>query len=73
MSNLKRLRLANQSMIATSLAFLIATCIAYGLENYLPLAVIAICHIAQIILAGLFKISYVLRLVYQKQLGLEVC
>ena len=72
MNHQKKLTLANHSMLTTGIAFAIATYLAYGLENTLPLAVIALCHVAQIVLAGLFKVSYVVRLVCQKQLGMEV-
>ncbi len=73
MNNHKRLKLANVAMLLSALAFAIATYLAYGLEHYLPIAVIVACHVAQIILSGVFKVSYVVRLVYQKQLGLDVC
>lgn len=73
MSNQSRLKFANFTMLASALAFVIATYLAYGLESYLPIAVVAVSHISQIVLAGVFKVSYVVRLVYQKQLGMDVC
>jgi len=72
MNSTKLLSLANTSMLLSGLAFLISTCVAYGLETTLPLFFIAIMHVSQLILAGFFKVSYVLRLVAQKQLGLAI-
>lgn len=72
MKNAKLLCFANTSMLLSGLAFLSTTFIAYGLETVLPLLFIAIMHVSQLILAGFFKVSYVLRLVAQKQLGFEI-
>lgn len=72
MSSTKLLNFANTSMLLSGVAFLLATFVAYGLETVLPLLFIAIMHVSQLVLAGFFKISYVLRLVAQKQLGLAI-
>ena len=66
------LKLANKSMLTTFILFLSATVLAYGYESQLPIVMLIILHISQILLAGLFKISYVVRLVVLKQLGLAV-
>ncbi|WP_416308306.1 hypothetical protein [Neptunicella sp. SCSIO 80796] len=65
----KALLVANVSMLLTLVAFCGCVLVAYGLDDYFPLMVIVLMHVAQIVLAGLFKFSYVLRLVAQKQLG----
>lgn len=65
----KTLRVANTSMCLTLLAFATCVYVAYFMDDYFPLMVIVLMHVAQIILAGVFKFSYVLRLVAQKQLG----
>ena len=66
------LKLANASMLFTFLAFFVAVVLSYGYESTLPLWSVTILHVAQMFLAGLFKVSYVVRLVSQKQLGLAV-
>ena len=66
MKNIKLLSFANTSMLLSGLTFLVASYIAYGFETALPLLFVAILHVSQLILAGLFKLSYVLRLVAQK-------
>ena len=63
---------ANATLLYTLLAFIGATILAYGFENQLPLTVLVMLHISQLILGGVFKISYVVRLAAQKQLGLEL-
>jgi len=64
-----RLQLANLFMVGTLVAFSFCVWMAYGFDDRLPLMVIVLMHVAQIVLAGVFKFSYVLRLVAQKQLG----
>ena len=59
-------------MLFTLIFFLAATYFAYGYETILPLAVLVFLHVSQLILAGIFKLSYVVRLVAQKQLGLSL-
>ena len=66
------LKSANTSMLLTFIAFISSAILAYGFESQLPLMFIAFLHVAQLFLAGCFKISYVVRLVAQKQLGLAV-
>lgn len=65
-------RWANIAMLLIGLAFIASVVVAYGFESSLPMMFIALLHVAQMILAGLFKVSYVVRLVSQKQLGLKV-
>lgn len=66
------LHLANSSMLLSFIAFIVSAVLAYGLENELPLLIVTILHVSQMFLAGFFKVSYVVRLVAQKQLGLVV-
>lgn len=56
----------------TFVTFVISAILAYGFESELPMMLIAMLHVLQLILAGCFKVSYVLRLVAQKQLGLAL-
>jgi len=60
---------ANTAMVVFLLLFLIVAYLAWGLEAQFPLMVIAVLHFLQILLAGLFKLSYVVRLIAQNQLG----
>lgn len=63
------LRSANTAMIVFLTLFLIVAYLAWGMEAQLPLMLIAVLHFLQILLAGLFKVSYVVRLIAQNQLG----
>lgn len=72
MKNRLLLKMANLSMVFTCVAFIISATLAFGYEDKFPLLFIASLHVAQLFLAGLFKMSYVLRLVALKQLGLAV-
>jgi len=65
----KLLKGANVAMIVFLALFLIVAYLAWGLETQFPLIVIAVLHFLQILLAGLFKLSYVVRLIAQNQLG----
>jgi hypothetical protein len=66
------LKFANASMLTTSVIFVACVVLAYGFDKHLPLIGLTLLHVAQIILAGLFKVSYVVRLVAQQQLGLAI-
>jgi hypothetical protein len=66
------LKLANASMLITLVVFIVCVVLAYGFDNYFPLLGLTLLHVAQILLAGLFKVSYVVRLVAQQQLGLAI-
>lgn len=68
----KVLILSNYSMLIFFLAFVIAAGLSYGFEAELPMFIVALLHLAQLLLAGFFKVAYVIRLVSQKQLGLAV-
>lgn len=63
------LRSANTAMVVFLTLFLIVAYLAWGMEAQLPLMLIAVLHFLQILLAGLFKVSYVVRLIAQNQLG----
>lgn len=66
------LRSANTAMVVLLTLFLIVAYLAWGMEAELPLMLIAVLHFLQILLAGLFKVSYVVRLIAQNQLGLAL-
>lgn len=72
MRNQLLLKSANASMVFTFVTFVISAVLAYGFKSQLPMMLIAILHVLQLVLAGCFKVSYVLRLVAQKQLGLAL-
>lgn len=72
MNNTLLLKLANTSMLVTFSAFSLCVILAYGFDNLFPLLGLTLLHVAQILLAGFFKVSYVLRLVAQQQLGLAI-
>jgi hypothetical protein len=72
MDNVVLLKFANATMLTTLVVFVICVVLAYGFDNLFPLLGLTLLHVAQIILAGLFKVSYVVRLVAQQQLGLAI-
>lgn len=72
MNNILLLKLANATMLTTLMVFVICVVLAYGFDNHFPLLGLTLLHMAQIVLAGLFKVSYVVRLVAQQQLGLAI-
>lgn len=63
------LSFANSALIVFLLGFIGAAVAAYGFEANFSLMTVAMLHVSQIILAALFKVSYVLRLAAQWQLG----
>jgi len=67
------LSFANRSMVISFIAFLFSLYGAYGMEHNLPLMLVTLLHVSQIVLAGIFKLSYVVRIAAQKQLGMAVC
>lgn len=69
MSARTMLTTANFAMLITLTLFTVVAYLAWGLEAHFPLMVVAILHLSQIILAGLFKLSYVFRLIAQSRLG----
>lgn len=68
----KLLVAANGAMVFTLLCFLTAAYLAWIRGDDFPLRFVAIMHMMQIVFAGLFKLSYVLRLIAQKELGLAL-
>lgn len=70
MNNFNLLKTANMTMALTLLFFLVSVVLAYGYEQHLPVMTLAVLHVSLMIFAGMFKVSYVARLVAQKQLGL---
>ncbi|MGX5915382.1 hypothetical protein ACR0ST_11685 [Aliidiomarina sp. Khilg15.8] len=69
MSARQVLNFANTGLIVFLLGFIGAAVGAYGFEGSFSLMTVAMLHVSQIVLAALFKISYVLRLAAQWQLG----
>jgi hypothetical protein len=63
---------ANKSMGFCLISFIFATVGAYGFEAQLSLITVTLLHVSQLVLAGVFKLSYVARLVAQNQLGLAL-
>lgn len=72
MSDKHILLTSNVAIIVFVAAFSISLVLAYGFEQEFSLATLTLLHVTQIIWAGLAKLAYVVRLVTQKQLGLEV-
>lgn len=72
MNQYKLLTYANASMLISLLVFSTSVILAYGYEQYFGLMSLTLMHISHIILAGIFKLSYVVRLVALSQLGLEI-
>jgi len=68
----KLLTFANSAMATTFVAFCTAAYFAWFREGQFTVHFTAFLHLSQIVLAGLFKISYVLRLIAQKELGMEL-
>lgn len=66
------LKFANASMLTTLLTFVVCVVLAYGFGNHFPLLGLTLLHVAQIVFAGLFRVSFVVRLVAQQQLGLAI-
>lgn len=72
MDTKKLLVTANGAMVFTLICFLTAAYFAWIRGSELPLRTVAVMHMLQIVFAGLFKLSYVLRLIAQKELGLAL-
>lgn len=59
-------------MLLTLILFISCVILAYGYEAYFGLITLTLLHVSQIVLAGLCKLSYVLRLVALSNLGLAL-
>ena len=68
----KLLQHANLSMSATFLISLMAVFVAYGLPS-LSMTILVVAHVSIMVLATVFKLSYVARIVAQRQLNLAIC
>lgn len=66
------LKYANWTLALGFIAFCFAFYVAYAYESALPLLLVSVLHVLQLLLAGVVKVAYVVRLVSQKQLGLTV-
>ncbi|MBL4742582.1 MAG: hypothetical protein COB75_06680 [Idiomarina sp.] len=66
------LRTSNTSMVVFLLLSIVVFYLAWFQEQNLPLMVLVFLHLSQVILAGLFKVAYVFRLIAQNQLGEEL-
>ena len=72
MSPIVILRAANTGMVLTFVLFLSAVLLTYVIEIDIPLFTTVLLHLSQIIMAGLFRVAYVVRIVSLKELGYEV-
>ncbi|MBE0370892.1 hypothetical protein J8L98_18580 [Pseudoalteromonas sp. MMG013] len=63
---------SNAALLTFGLCFIASIVVSYPLAEHFTLTTQIASHISNIVLAGLFKISYVLRCVCQYQLGMEV-
>lgn len=66
------LRAANTAMMLTLLSFISAVLLTYIVDIEMPLFATVLLHLSQIVMAGLFKVAYVVRIVSLKELGFEV-
>lgn len=72
MTGKKLLLTSNTSMVVFLVLSVIVFYLAWFQEENLPLMLLVFLHLSQIILAGLFKVAYVFRLIAQNQLGEEL-
>ncbi|MDV6314976.1 hypothetical protein [Idiomarina sp. HP20-50] len=72
MNGKKLLFTSNTSMIVFLVLSVVVFYLAWFQEENLPLMLLVFLHLSQIILAGLFKVAYVFRLIAQNQLGEEL-
>ncbi|CAH9050002.1 hypothetical protein PSECIP111951_00098 [Pseudoalteromonas holothuriae] len=66
------LKAANTALVLLALSFSASVIASYPLADYFSLPWQISLHISTIVIAGLFKLSYVARCVCQYQLGMEV-
>ena len=66
------LRTSNTSMVIFLVLSIVVFYLAWFQEQNLPLMLLVFLHLSQVILAGLFKVAYVFRLIAQNQLGEEL-
>ena len=66
------LKTANLALVTLFIWFVLSIIASYPLANYFSLATQVALHIGTIVIAGLFKLSYVVRCVCQYHLGMEV-
>ncbi|NWO02912.1 MAG: hypothetical protein HLX52_08170 [Idiomarinaceae bacterium] len=68
----KLLQTSNASMGVFLLLSIVVFYLAWFQEENLPLMLLVFLYLSQVILAGLFKVAYVFRLIAQNQLGEEL-
>lgn len=66
------LLLANNALCVSAVSFAITILISYPYASYFSLPIQILAHISTILLAAIFKVSYVMRCVAQHALGQEV-
>ncbi|MCF6436674.1 hypothetical protein [Pseudoalteromonas sp. MMG022] len=66
------LKAANVTLVLLALCFSASVLASYPLASYFALPTQVALHISSIVIAALFKLSYVVRCVCQYQLGMEV-
>ncbi|ASG65642.1 hypothetical protein CWC33_11180 [Idiomarina sp. X4] len=72
MKPLTLLKTSNTSMVVFLLLSIVVFYLAWFQEENLPLMLLVFLHLSQVILAGLFKVAYVFRLIAQNQLGQDL-
>ena len=63
---------ANAALLLTFIAMIASTLISYPYAEHFSLGVQMTAHVSILIIAGLLKVSYVVRCCAQHELGLEV-
>lgn len=63
---------SNTSMVVFLILSVVVFYLAWFQEENLPLMLLVFLHLSQIILAGLFKVAYVFRLIAQSQMGQQL-
>lgn len=63
---------SNTSMIVFLILSVVVFYLAWFQEENLPLMLLVFLHLSQVLLAGLFKVAYVFRLIAQSQMGQQL-
>ncbi len=63
---------ANAIMLMSLIILIANIVLAYGFEAHFELLTLSVLHVSPLFIAGVLKLTYVVRLVAQKQLGVSV-
>lgn len=63
---------SNTSMVVFLILSVVVFYLAWFQEENLPLMLLVFLHLSQVLLAGLFKVAYVFRLIAQSQMGQQL-